>query len=197
MPNINSSQSIIMEQFDQLEGFDQENTSQYSSFNLLPNINQYATNAYDKLKNVTETSYQNVAQFGHNLGQNVAQFGHNLGQNVAQFGQNLGPNIKTGYYNIRNELGKDFGELGSDIKSINIQDFYASDPASQMLRYDMQNPLILPAVNNLAYNLQGTSIGVQPGQPVNRPKYIIDNNSLVLLIILLILFVIWKYFDRK
>jgi hypothetical protein len=164
-----------MEQFDQLEGFDQENTSQYSSFNPNPGANQYITNAYDKLKDAADSSYQ---------------YGKKIGKEIGQ-------DIKSGYYDIRNELKREFGELRDDVKSVNIQDFYASDPTSRLLRHGMQSPYLVPAVDNIAYDLENTSIDMKPGQLIKPRKNIIDYNALILLIVILIIFVLWKYFAKR
>lgn len=177
-----------MEQFGQLEveGFDKENTSQYSSIDpMKKNIENASANIYDWI----------------NM--------HNPVPAISK--------ITSDAYNNLSDAAK---TVYSDAKNINIKDFYASRPADSSLRNIMQNPSINRVsdafskyVDN-SYNfynpnhdrvpMQSNITQIQPNfvpmQPIINPhqnKSIINYNTVLLLVVLILIFIAWKYWAKK
>lgn len=186
-----------MEHFDQLEGFDQENTSLYSSYNPIkslengitdvynvaniynpiPTLAQYTSTAYNKLKNTGENIY-------HQLDNNIIDPNY----------QNISSNIKNDYYHISDSIKKKIGELRNDTANFDFKNIYASDPTNYTLRKNMQNSYLNHKINNLSHHLQNTKTTTYV--PINTNN-IIDYNSVILILIILIIFVILKYYLKK
>ena len=165
--------NIIMEHFDQIEGFDQENTSKYSSFNPIPTVSRYASNAYDKIKDTAIDIKNDISDMA-----------------------------STGYYNFKNTIN-DQDMYNTQNQNLNIQDFYASSPNSTILRDDMNG------FNTSANSKTDPLIMFNP-TPIFLPTHnqeqeimkrndssILDYNSFLFLILLLVIFLAWKFLVVK
>lgn len=178
--NINSSQSI-MEQFEQLEGFDQENTSRYSSFDPVRGIENAATNTYD---------FINV----YNPLPTIGKYASNLYDDVTS-------GVTTGYHGLKSGLSGFYKSANEGVSSIGIQDFYASDPSSVMLRNGMQSPNLTAGVDEMlrAGTFNKTVMVPVQTRPIVKPKdtSLFDNNSLVFVVLLLIIFILYRYWAKR
>jgi hypothetical protein len=154
-PNINSSQSI-MEHFDQLEGFDQENTSQYSSFNPIRSIKNAGENAYNFINMYNPfPALSDYAETGYNDIKNASVTGIEDIKNTSKTGLHNIENItKTGYNDVKNAAVRAYDDIKNDIRGVNP-------------------------------NIQTKN--------ANAVNY----NSLFLVVVLLIIFLIWKYYTQK
>lgn len=192
-----------MEQFDQLEGFDLENTSQYSSFNPTRSIKNAGTDIYNfvnkfnplpTLDEYTNTSYQNIkdaTESGLHGVKNVASSGFHDVKNVAT----------TGFDNIKNLVKTEYDNVKNSINNINANDFYASDPNQIALRDSMQSQWLPTYNGNLDTNLNVLQNNMVPnhGQQLVKQKDTtsVNYNSLLLVVILLIIFLLWRYYSGK
>ena len=165
-----------MEQFDQLEGFDKENTSRYSSVDPIQNISQASSSVYDFIGT-------------HNPMPNINKI-------ASDAFDNLSSAAKAAY---------------NDAKNININDFYASRPVDSTMRNIMQNPSVNRASDNFSkyldnsYNFYNPNVvplqpNVVPMQPIvnhHQNNSIINYNTVLLIIVLILIFVAWKYWAKK
>jgi hypothetical protein len=142
-----------MEHLDLVEGFDSENTSQYSMVNPLPNIGQALSTTYTDIKNVLESGYNDVTQA------------------------------------VQSAI--------EGAKDINIRDFYASGPISTALRDTMQNPELEKGIDDAIRYARNLNMGYVPIPVPHRKEPLINYNSLVLVIVILILFFAWKYWTKR
>ncbi|XWV24684.1 hypothetical protein QJ856_gp1099 [Tupanvirus deep ocean] len=177
-------------------------------------IKDVGEDIYDKIRNTTSRSYQDVTQFGDRVWDDVRGEYRDIRDDVrrdynevrndisneyntvrADASQDFNEakqDIRTDYGDIRSDIRRGYNNFINDIRSVNIQDFYASGPGSVMLRSAMQNPNLNTTVEDLSrYDLQ------RPGQPVTNRTNIIDYNSLVLLVVLLIIFIAWRFFAKR
>lgn len=141
-----------MENYDLIEGFDSENTSQYSMVNPLPYIGQAISATYTDIKNTLESGYNDVSQA------------------------------------VKSTI--------EGAKDINIRDFYASGPISTILRDAMQNPNLEKGIDDAIRYTRNLNMKYVP---ITIPKKgsLINYNSLILVIIILLLFFAWKYWAGK
>ena len=154
-------------------------------------------------ENIARTVGTGAVDFVSGVGHGVEDVAGGIG-NVAGV---IGQDIERGVQYIGRGVGSFADTAYSDIRSVGWKDLYASDPGNVALRDAMQDPSILNTFDYIGRNdhnifgLQNRSVNVIPADTttvvVPRNTQIIDYNSLVFVIILLLLFVLWRYWTKK
>lgn len=190
--NINSSQ-IIMNNYDSLEGFDQENTSQYSSFNPVqglqnaatntydfinsynpfPAINQYATNAYNTVKHVGDKSYNTVSNELSDVGSStIDDINSASNQTINAIGK-AGNTVGKAGNNTINKLKKIIGNAEHNIKKTNLNNYIGGNDSTEP---------------TATANVPVQTVAVTT---VNKP---VNYNTILVLILLLAILIIYDYY---
>lgn len=192
-----------MEYQSQVTGYNQNEGSNLARFER--NVGNVGSTAVNVLRGVG-TGAENVVG---GVGAIAGLIGHEVENVGAYVGRELDgayhtiqdyttPRNEPGYTGdsvinpTRNESGiRNFAKnTYDDIREFGWNDFYASDPYSTTLRHSMQNPSILkPTFNVIPAD---TSVPVIP-----HDTKIFDWNSLIFVIVLLIIFALWKYWNSR
>lgn len=132
-----------MEQFDQIEGFDQENTSQYSSYspvkgiedvakntfgfinmyNPLPSISHATTDVYGNIKNIANKTYGDIKNIAEKTYSNTKSDINNAKTNLSDF---LATSSVVPHANITNSIPSNIPQNYTISKQTNTNSFIRS-----------------------------------------------------------------------
>ncbi|AEQ33065.1 hypothetical protein [Acanthamoeba polyphaga mimivirus] len=176
---------------ERVQGFDVNNTSQYSSFdpvrsientgaevynyvnsaNPFPELSREASNITSDARNILERSYDDT--------RNVVERSYDDTKNV----------LERSYDSVRDFADKSYDDLRSGLSDINYSDFYANDPLNSAIRDSMQSPYL----NSYLKIDTPTSVIPILSPPLTPNNTSNDYNILFVLVVLLVLFVAWRY----
>ncbi|AVL94981.1 hypothetical protein ma595 [Moumouvirus australiensis] len=187
---------------ERVQGFDLNNTSQYSGFDPIRSIENVGSNAYNYINSANP--FPTLAQDTSNLAgdarnvldrtyhdvENVADRSYDTVRNAATRSYDDIRNAATrSYDDVRDFVRRSYDDLKQDVRDVNYSDFYASDPGNTALRDSMQSPYLnsFLDINNPTNVLPIQSPPMVSGNASN------DYNILFVIVILLVLFIAWRY----
>nr|WBF70598.1 hypothetical protein [Megavirus caiporensis] len=176
---------------ERVQGFDMNNTSQYSSFDPVRSIENTGAEVYNYVNSVNP--FPELSREASNItgdARNILERSYDDTRNVVERSYDDTKNVlEQSYDRVRDFAEKSYDDLRSGLSDINYSDFYASDPLNSALRDGMQSPYLN---SYLKIDTPANVIPIQspPLTPNNTSN---DYNILFVVVVLLVLFVAWRY----
>nr|AEX62560.1 hypothetical protein mv_L355 [Moumouvirus Monve] len=187
---------------ERVQGFDLNNTSQYSSFDPVRDIENVGSNAYNFINSANpfptlaqDTSHlandtRNVLDRTYHDVENVAGRSYDTVRNVADRSYDTVRNAANrSYDDIRDFVRRTYDDLRQDVRDVNYSDFYASDAGNTALRDSMQSPYL----NSYLDIKNPTNVLPIQSPPIVASNAANDYNILFAIVVLLVLFIAWRY----
>lgn len=180
-----------MNRFSSIEGFDTENTSAYSAYNLGKPVGNAADDMYSSIQ--TNGVSNSLLNLKNNAAQNLDKWYHGLKKDVITDSRTLDTKVKNDWNNL---TGTYATNNPNNILQKNSAANIVASPILNPILNPIMNPILSPTANlttspfyNYAVDTQNHPVCGQPSQT--------DYNIIVFLVLLVVIFLAWKLFFSK